>query len=359
MTLTEMSYYGRRMMPLVIIAILVLLIFYFAFQLLFMYLRGQQITNQAQNKPKVEVKATFNKIKKPIFNDATPSDTIKNYVMDTIDGSPIDATKSAQVYFIPKKSPSFGFLQKIYFMAQKVGIDSTITKHKLTDERTAAFYDGLHALTIDISNFNFNYQYTISQDNIKLKTGTGIDKGTIQNSATDFIREIGRYPEELARGERHVDYFNLNIETKELTPVKTVEEANMAEVGFFRPKTNGADIVAPKYYNSPHFVVIAFTEDGLKVVRAQVMLFEKSNEQVGIYPLKTGEAAWEELKAGKGFIVSNSPTAPTDNVNIKSMSLAYLDYEDYQEYFQPVFVFIGENNFVGYVPAVVDEYMAP
>lgn len=359
MTLTEMSYYGRKMAPLAAIALLVLLIFYFAVQLFLMYLKGQnKPAGTAQTQSQVAIKPVFDKIKKPVFIDAEPSSIVSNYVLDTLDGTPITATESSQIYFNPNKEPSFGFLQKIYFMAQKVGFDTELVKHKLTDERTASFFDGLRALTVNISNFNFNYQYTLTSDNIKLVTGAGLTQTAVENAASDFLRNMDRYPEELARGERNVNYFNLNIETKALTPVNTIEEANMAEIGFFRPQLNGLDMVAPKHFNSPHFVVVAFTETSLQVVRAQVMLFEKSDEQVGIYPLKTGAKALEDLMSGKGYIVSRNPNDPADTVNIKSMYLAYVDNETYHEYTQPIFVFLGENNFVAYVPAVTDEYFA-
>jgi GTP cyclohydrolase III len=41
------------------------------------------------------------------------------------------------------------------------------------------------------------------------------------------------------------------------------------------------------------------------------------------------------------------------------MFLAYLDLDAYAEYVQPVYVFLGNDNFVGYVPAIDDKYLAP
>lgn len=358
MTLTEMSYYGRKIAPLAVIGLLVTFIFYLAFQLFFMYLNMQKSSVRKQsNEKNLSLKPIFDKIKKPTFGEYTPSDSIPSYVLDTIEGTPIVATSAANVYLIPKKNPSFGFLQKIYFMAKTVGIDTEITKHTLTDEKTASFYDGLRSLTIDIGNFNFNYQFTISKDNTLLKNGENVNPGTLENTAVDYLRSLDRYPEELARGKKHTTYFHLDIDSKALTPVDRIQDANMAEVDFFRPDLGTIPVVAPKYYNSPDFVVLAFTETGLQVVRAQVMLFEKSEEQVGIYPLKTGEKAWEELQAGKGYIISNNAQDKSQPVNIKSMFLAYYDSDQQQDYLQPVFVFLSENNFVAYVPAVSDEYI--
>lgn len=39
------------------------------------------------------------------------------------------------------------------------------------------------------------------------------------------------------------------------------------------------------------------------------------------------------------------------------MFLGYFDPDVYQEYLQPVYVFIGDDDFVSYVPAVSGEYL--
>ena len=51
-----------------------------------------------------------------------------------------------------------------------------------------------------------------------------------------------------------------------------------------------------------------------------------------------------------GFVVAG--TQGQKNVTIKSMKLGYFDPDIYQNYLQPVYVFLGEGDFVGYVPAV-------
>ncbi len=45
------------------------------------------------------------------------------------------------------------------------------------------------------------------------------------------------------------------------------------------------------------------------------------------------------------------------SIKIKKMFFAYFDPDIYQSYLQPVYVFLGENNFVGYVPAVSADYL--
>ena len=47
----------------------------------------------------------------------------------------------------------------------------------------------------------------------------------------------------------------------------------------------------------------------------------------------------------------------TTNITIRKMFLGYFDPDVYQEYLQPVYVFVGDGDFVGYVPAVSGEYL--
>jgi hypothetical protein len=100
---------------------------------------------------------------------------------------------------------------------------------------------------------------------------------------------------------------------------------------------------------------MVFHADDYKILKAQVQFFEKSNEQVGIYPVKTGAQAWADLKAGKGIIIS-SPNS-SKNIVIKKMFFGYFDFDSYQEYLQPVYVFLGDGNFVAYVSAVTTDYL--
>lgn len=132
--------------------------------------------------------------------------------------------------------------------------------------------------------------------------------------------------------------------------------ANLVEVDFYRPDIDTYPMVSPKYFNSHNYVLLAFFPGGrYKILKAQVKFFEKSDEQVGMYPLRTGEEAYSMLQKGKGFVVSNPQGLK--NVTVRKMFLGYFDPDIYQEYLQPVYVFLGDGDFVGYVSAVNDQYL--
>jgi hypothetical protein len=78
--------------------------------------------------------------------------------------------------------------------------------------------------------------------------------------------------------------------------------------------------------------------------------------QVETYPLRSVKSAWQVLQAGEGFIASSNDG---EEAVVREVTLGY--YEDWfnnQDYLQPIYVFSGDNNFVGYVSAIDPKYIS-
>jgi hypothetical protein len=131
----------------------------------------------------------------------------------------------------------------------------------------------------------------------------------------------------------------------------------MVEVDFSRPDLGGIPVVSSTYYNTQNYVLMAFYTNGdYKVLKSQIQYQERSTDQIGVYPVRTGDEAYADLQKGEGYIIQN-PTKEK-SVTIKKMFLAYFDSDQTQQYLQPVYVFLGEeNNFVAYVPAIAKDYI--
>ncbi|MDO9027689.1 MAG: hypothetical protein Q7U68_02355, partial [Candidatus Roizmanbacteria bacterium] len=141
-----------------------------------------------------------------------------------------------------------------------------------------------------------------------------------------------------------------NFGNQNFINVDSRSSAQLVEVDFYRPNIDDFSVVTPKFFNSQNYVIMLFEGSDYTVIKSQIAFFEKSDEQVGIYSIKTGDQAWSELNNGKGLVVAG--TEGQKNIVIKSMKFGYFDPDIYQNYLQPVYVFLGEGNFVGYVPAV-------
>lgn len=346
MTLTEVSYYGRKFAPLAVLFFLVFLILFYILKLLLIVLQGTPVQTVYTN-------PIFGKLKQPFIKEATTSAGM-SFSLDTVEGQPVTASETAKVYFLPPTVTRFGYSEKAYLIAKTFGFNTQLIKYRLIDT-DAVFIDSKQKLSVDITNFNFTYQYNFSGDPTVFQNEV-IPSGTeVQNKAISFLKDVGRYPDELSTGKTNIIYLVYNPSTQSFDVTERPQDANAVEVDFYRPDIDGFPIYAPTFFNSPNYVVMALYDQGIKVLKAQIKFFEKSESQIGVYPLKTGDIAWTQLKKGNGLVVSN--TKGQTNITIKTMRMGYLGPSVYQDYLQPVYVFLGENNFVAYVSAVADSFM--
>lgn len=347
MTLTETIYYFRRITPLAIFSLIFIILFYWLIKLSWPLIFPPPPT-------KLEINPIFGSLPKIKFSQTLPYLENINFILDTVEGEPITATQTAKVFYLYPRSPRFGYLERIYLMAKIFGFDTEKIKHK-TEDKTAIFTDENKKLTVDITNFNFYFERNYKEEPELFGSSSALPaKEIILEKTKEFLRNLNRYPEELAKGKENLIFLNYHPIVDNFKVVEE-NEANAFEVDFYRPDIEEFPIVTPKYYNSQNFVIGTFDpQENLKIIKAQIMFFEKEEEKVGIYPLKTGQEAWEELINKKATIVSLGEK--TNEILIKKMFLGYYDPDVFQEYLQPVYVFVGKNGFVAYVPAIKEEY---
>ena len=341
MNLTELSYYFRKFLPYFILFCLIFLIFFYSVKLTLIYLESNKTNTIYTNE-------IFGKVSLPEIPGSSSSAGLK-FTLDTIEGQPVTATDTAKVYFLPQYNPRFGYSEKIYLIAKSFGFNTEVVKHKLVG-KTATFSDIEKTLTIDISNFNFKFDRKVNNTLFTSPQLTIPTKTVIENKAIDFLKKIGRYPDELAKGTTNVIYLKFNLINQNFVNVEKSSQAQLVEIDFGRPDIDTFKVVTPKFFTSQNYVVMLFQGDEFQIIKSQIAFFEKSEEQIGTYLVKTGEEAWSELNSGLGFVVAG--TQGQKNILIKSMELRYFDPDIYQNYLQPVYVFLGEGNFAAYVPAV-------
>ncbi len=350
MTLTEVSYYSRKYFPHAVLGIVGVFILYFV--LVFI------ISSLTPVAPSIVTNPIFGKIRPPLLQNASASGKL-TYSLDTIEGQPVTATAAANVYFLPDQVPHFGYREQVYLMAKTLGFNTNIANYSLAG-RDATFTDSLRVLNVDIGTFNFTYEYKFQQDLLLFFNTVIPAEQEITNQATNFLQSVGRYPSELSQGKTNIVYLKYSPATKKFIVETRPEDANVVEVDFYRPDVDASPqaipIVSPSYFNSQNYVILVFNKTGFRVLRAQIKFFEKSTDQIGVYPLRTGDRAWAELQAGHALFAQIPPNQ--EKITIKNMFLGYLDPDTYQQYLEPVYVFLGENNFVAYVPAVDPSFIA-
>lgn len=346
MTLSELSYYSRKSLPFIILSGAFFLIFFAIIMLLMRAPVEVAPTTTVLN-------TTFGPLPAPVFTHKLDYPVGGTYELDNIEGRPISATDSAQVFFIPPKSPRFSYLQNIYTMAKNAGFNTERTPHSLQDT-TAVFDDGTQRLSIDITYFNFSYKYSYERSALTFINPQITDETTIKDRAIRYLQQLGKYPPELAAGTQHIVYMRYNTDLKEFEVVKDPQDANVVEVDFFGPDVlEGAGeypIVSPKYFTSENYVVMSMSGLSPKILKAQIKFFEKMRQIRAFIRSKL------VTKRGQNLTPETEQLFPPEEKVIQSKSkkmfLGYFEPDTYQPYFQPVYVFLGDNNFAAYVPAV-------
>ena len=259
---------------------------------------------------------------------------------------------------MPQAETKFGYREKLYLIAKSLGFNTESSGYRLIGSQ-ATFTEPNQKLAIDIKNFNFDYKYSFETDKSVFENVRTPNQEESIEKAVEFLQTAGRYPQELSQGKTNVVFLKYDSEKNSMAVLNNNLQANMVEVDFYRPdieaSPNAIPVVSPKYFNSQNYVLMMFRNDGsYKILRAQVKFYDRSPEQIGVYPLRSGDQAYDDLVKGKGFVVSQPQTT---NITIRKMFLGYFDPDVYQEYLQPVYVFVGDGDFVGYVPAVSGEYL--
>lgn len=345
MSLTQLSYYVRRSLPYFAVVMFVLGVFYVGF----LYLNSQQY-KQGQ----IVLEPIFGPIQRPTIENKLPYPQNPNFTLDNIEGKPLTATSAGQVFFVPKPKTRFGYLETVFLMAKSLDFDTNIDQYNLSG-KMASFSGQNKTLSIDITNFNFEFEQDYNLTPNFFENPVMPDEESATQDARGFLDKIGRYPEDLKKGTVNVIYLSHTEGKKDFVVVNNIREADVVEVDFFRPEVDEHPMVAPRYFNSQNFVVIAYPNGKPEIIKAQIRHFEKDTATVGSYPLVTGDEAWSQFIAGKGKIIANQNPGPS--IRITDMYLGYLDLEDYQEFIQPIYVFLGENNFVGWIEALSPEYL--
>lgn len=346
MTLTELSYYLRKALPLVVIFTLFLFIFYYSIKLFF-------LLSQKPVERITYINPVFDKIDRPYFKEATLSADL-SFVLDTIEGKPITATDTAKVFFIPEPQTRLNYRTRLLLMAKQFGFDNNLTKYQL-EEDEAVFIEGNKDLRVNIKNFNFSYKYDFSSEGEMFSSYILPSESEIENRAIGFLKSVDRYPDSLAKGEVKIIYFLYSPTSNLIQPTENKNEANIAEIDFYPQSIDELEVVYDNFLSSPNHLIVTFDKGEMKILKAKVSYFEKMKDQYGIYPLKTGEEAYQELVKGKATVVTNF--AKKNKIILTQMFLAYFEPSNYQSYFQPIYVFVGKDDFVAYVPAVKNDYL--
>jgi len=334
--------------------------FFFALVLFFYLLVILLLNSLKSDRPQqISYNPVFGLIKAPFFEHAT-GNAKYDFGLDTINGKLPMATASAKVYFIPEPKSTLAYLTKVDGLAVSFGFDTTITKPVTLDEEWVKYEDSDQLLEVNIRSYHFRYKLKFGAEFETIINATpeakfiGFESSLIEE-ARQALSSRESYPPHLAAGTATPVYVRYDTTEKQFVPVKPENGAQGLRVYFGRVEDD-LEIATPERLVTQNYVTIAPLNHYSQVIEAQYLSYTKLETDPGTYPLISSEEAFVKLKQGLAKTIYIDENAPK-KILIKELYLAYYDPETYQSYFQPIYVFLGNHNFLGYLPALKDEYL--
>lgn len=347
MTLTETAYWARRGIKYGSILLVVLILSRFAF----MGVHWAYRSVFPKPPPPPEVK--FQKLPSIVF-DARFGPNGLSYTLELPKRDLPTFPTQVNVFFMPTPQASIANLTESKKMAQLLGFAPEDSKalsdviYRFTNLNAPATLD------INIVNKTLSLSYNLAEDPGLLSLRPRFDSDVI-NTARAFLTRANLYSEDLEKGGQEVEY--LASGTEALTRVGSLSEANFVRVNFLRRDYEGLKVITPRNDRSTVWLLVSGETSGPRqVIAGEYHYFPIDEGQKSTYPIKSSMMAFEELKAGKAFIIAAPATGTT--AIIRRVYLAYFDSGKPQQFLQPVVVFDGgdDSGFRAIVPAVTSEY---
>jgi hypothetical protein len=169
------------------------------------------------------------------------------------------------------------------------------------------------------------------------------------NDAKEILSALNSFPSDIDQTKTQTQLLSIN--NGSLTQATSLSSAQIIKVLFYQQNVNNL----PIYYEQPdssNINILVGPQDKILEVN---YVHQNITDQSATYPLKTTDQAFEDLKQGYAYIASYQGNS--SNISINDVQLGYYVEGQPQAYLMPVMVFLGNDNFVAYVPAVTDEWI--
>lgn len=347
-TLTETAYYARRTINWTILGVIsyfLLRIFWGILVVVWMIIFPP--------KP-IPPNHAFGRLPPVKFPEVASPAAHLTFQLETIEGGVPAASNSATVYFMPKSPPNLLGLNKAQEFAADLQFDPTPIAENKNIYRFNDPREPLRRLRYDIVSKNFILRYAFEQDvSAFLNKNLPLAETAIED-ATQLFKSYDILPEDFAKGIRTVTYLRLSENA--LVTTTSLSQADAVRVNFFRKPIGETPIVTPNPDEASISIIFSGAPEIQKRIIQLAYTYWPIDYQItATYPLKSSVEAWEELQTGGGHI-ARYPSNGVHTAVIRTIYLAYYDSFEPQTYLQPIFVFEGDNGFVGYVPAILPEW---
>lgn len=348
-TLTETAYYARKTINYGIIAIIALIFLKTGLSAFISY--WQKTHPQPPAPPNV----LFGKLPKLEFLEKDSTMSALTYKLETVTGGFPKIPDQLKVYFMPLASADFLGFDYAQEQAKKMKFNGEVRK---IDDQTYQWSDQNfpeRTLTFNIINGNFTvfYDYRLNKSILGEKNLPSKEKAI--NDVKSLLSGLNLLKSDLEKGKTSISYLRYDLDNNKLLEVNSSLEANFVKISLLRGDVDKLPIYYSDINRAPVVIILSgANDDSKKLISLEYNYQLIDYENSATYPLISSEEAFEKLKAGQGYISSYKGT---NQATIRDIMLGYFDSERQQAYLQPIYVFSGDDDFIGYVQAVKEEWI--
>jgi len=295
----------------------------------------------------------FGKLPKIIFPQAEPFSF--TYKLETPTGGlPTRLPNQFKVFFMPIKKASLLAYDSAQSVATRLDFIQESKKLSETEYRWDATDPIPSSLTINIITGAFVLDKRWQDDPSYTTPTIYYTDSQAIDRVYNLLSRVELLPEDIKEGKPTVQY--LKADKDQLVSAVSLSQAHFVQVNLYRAPVDSIDVVSPRGDRGLITAVIALQrEDARQFINLNYNYFPVDTDRSAVYPLIGVAEAWARLQKGDGFIAGVKPN--TTNVTIRDITLQYYDADSPQQFMQPVYVFTGDPDFVGYVSAVSDAWI--
>ena len=276
-----------------------------------------------------------------------------NFRLETISGDLPAFPDRAKVFINSTYLPSFSDLNSANDKAKKLTFDTipipiTETRYRW---RKLDGLTGLLELHIFQGDFDMILDWSSNEATLVRDRKSGADKAKAFQAARTVIRNAGSWSSEWEGGSYATLYYE--YVNGQLIEVDRLERADFIHLNL-RPKPlvedfefASADPLRPAVW-----ALVARRNNQVVEMHYRYYGIERGDGKSTEYPLRSIQEAWQQVLNNDVYIAKIGENNPGEEVIVRHFKLAYFLPTEHTPYTQPIYIILGDNGFVGYVPAI-------
>jgi hypothetical protein len=291
----------------------------------------------------------FGLLPKLPFPSQSSNDMPTRYVLETATGTLPPFGDRAKVFLMPLSSPSLLGDQQAKAKAAAIGYafaPQVLDSHTYRWSKSSPLEATLE-LNTQTNFFSIKTNYLSRAD---LVGGDDLPDGAGSvDQVKQLLSRMQLSNRDMATVAGEITY--LKSAGSELVPAVSYSDADFVQVDLDRTPVDG--LYQPYSPTGLTGVISALVVGKLtsydRVVAIENKYQPVDYSQVETYPLRSVQSAWKLLQSGEGYVATKGKS---DQATIRNVELGYYEAFEEQPYYQPIYVFTGDEGFLGYVPAL-------